>query len=142
MRTTLDAAYHWRRKTYGPGEAVIPDDLAAALGLPPAEPKAEGREQKAAPPELPDDGPGFVPPDAPPRHEEEPYALTLINSAEAAEDMTPIKGIGIGGARELMANRPDGGYASLAEAEELNPKLSKAPYNVKWEQVAQWEPEA
>lgn len=115
----------WRGVLYRAGVAVaIPDDLAIAIGVQSPEP-AE-----------PEDSPLPAEPSI-----LEPPALHLLKTATKPEEMTPIVGIGIGVARELLANRPEEGYESIEQAEELNPKLSKAPYNVKWAQIAQWEPE-
>lgn len=113
----LDTDKLWRGVLYPAGPAEIPDDLAQAMGL-----------------LVPDEGPGFADPAEGP-----PPALVLINSANTPEEITPIKGLGIGGARRLLANRPAEGYASLDTAAELNPELAKSPYHVRWEQVAAWE---
>lgn len=141
----LDTDKLWRGVLYPAGPAEIPDDLAQAMGL-----------------LVPDEGPGFADPLEPGILEAEilgveeaiagledlpfafpaegpPPALVLINSANTPEEITPIKGVGIGGARRLLANRPAEGYASLDAAAELNPELAKSPYHVRWEQVAAWE---
>ncbi|MDX2215513.1 MAG: hypothetical protein SFY66_19775 [Oculatellaceae cyanobacterium bins.114] len=33
MKVNLQQSYFWNRRTYGPGEVEIPDDLAIALGI-------------------------------------------------------------------------------------------------------------
>lgn len=67
-----------------------------------------------------------------------PSALALINSSDVARDVAIIPTIGQGAAKVLIENRPDGGYASLEQAWELNPALFEGRYKVDAEAVAQW----
>ncbi|MBD2261360.1 hypothetical protein [Pseudanabaena sp. FACHB-2040] len=71
-----------------------------------------------------------------------PHALALINSTDsaAAEKLVPLPGIGPAAARKLLERRPEGGYASLEQAAELNPELAERPFNVKWDAIASWQP--
>ena len=79
-------------------------------------------------------------PEMPPEESLEPIpaALTLINGSDVARDVAIIPTIGQGAAKVLIENRPDGGYASLEQAWELNPVLFEGRYKVDPEAVAQW----
>jgi len=125
IQATLTDTYSWKGQIYEPGDRLIPEDLAAAMGL---KPKAETKKQKAATKEeQPSDAPTIP-------------ALTLLNSASDPKDLTPLPKIGEGAAKKLLANRPESGYESLEQAAELNPELAKAPFRVDWTAIQGWEP--
>ena len=67
-----------------------------------------------------------------------PAALALINGSDVARDVAIIPTIGQGAAKVLIENRPDGGYASLDEAWELNPVLFEGRYKIDVAIVAAW----
>jgi hypothetical protein len=67
-----------------------------------------------------------------------PPALALINGSDVARDVAIIPTIGQGAAKVLIENRPDGGYASLDEAWELNPVLFEGRFKIDTEAVALW----
>jgi hypothetical protein len=70
--------------------------------------------------------------------EDIPAALALINGSDVARDVAIIPTIGQGAAKVLIENRPEGGYASLDEAWELNAVLFDGRYKVDRDVVAQW----
>ena len=65
-------------------------------------------------------------------------ALALINGSDVARDVAIIPTIGQGAAKVLIENRPEGGYASLEQAWELNPVLFEGRYKIDTDAVAQW----
>lgn len=128
IEATLTERYLWKGQVYEPGDRQIPDDLAAALGLTGKKQKTGGKvksektvtEAQSTPPS---------------------QSLTLINQASEPAELKPLPGIGEGAAKRLLLHRPEGGYASLEQVEELCPELTKSPYRVEWEAIAQWQPE-
>lgn len=67
-----------------------------------------------------------------------PAALALINGSDVPRDVAIIPTIGQGAAKVLIENRPDGGYASLEQAWELNPVLFEGRFKIDAEAVAMW----
>ncbi len=134
IQTTLTEFHSWKGQIYAPGDRLIPDDLAAAIGV---MPKAKARA-KTKPEAAGSDDPTVieVPPGA-----SVSDALTLINQAAEASELKPLPGIGEGAAKRLLAHRPDGGYDSLEQVQELCPELAKSPYRVDWGAIALWQPE-
>jgi hypothetical protein len=55
-----------------------------------------------------------------------------------ARDVAIIPTISQGAAKVLIENRPEGGYASLEEAWDLNPVLFDGRYKIDRDVVAQW----
>jgi hypothetical protein len=78
------------------------------------------------------------PPESEPSLDAPAAALTLINGSDVARDVAIIPTIGQGAAKVLIENRPEGGYASLEEAWELNPALFDGRYKVDRDVVSQW----
>lgn len=78
----------------------------------------------ASPPAMPTDG--------------TPPSLALINGSNVARDVAIIPTIGQGAAKALIENRPDGGYASLEQAWEINPGLLEGRFKVDPDTVAGW----
>ena len=66
-----------------------------------------------------------------------PPALTLINTAANAAELTPIPGIGTVSAGLIFAARPIDGYASLTAVA----AVSGLPGSIDWGIVAAWEPD-
>ena len=97
---------------------IIPDDLAAALGL------AEADEPASTP--------AIASTDA------IPEALKLINGVDVYREIQVIPTIGAGAAKAILAARPEGGYSSLEQVWEVCPKVLQSPYTTDPEQVAAW----
>lgn len=93
-KVRLCSAYGWRGKIYLPGDRVIPDDLATALGL-----AASSKPKPSA-------------------------ALKLINEAKSPGDITPLPTIGLATAKDIFGNRPESGYSSLDEVRSLNKSVA------------------
>lgn len=108
----------WRGRLYLAGDRLVPQELAIALGKVPAE----------SPP--------------PPPSETSIPALELINSATDAKSLTPLPGIGEGAAKRILLHRPEAGYASFEQLQELCPELAKSPYRVEWAAISAWEPDS
>ena len=67
-----------------------------------------------------------------------PDALTRINVADSRQEIAELPTIGPAAARLILAARPEGGYTSLGHIWALCPELTKAPYRVKPDMVAEW----
>lgn len=113
----LTRSQSWRGTRYLKGSTSIPDELAIALGLAPIE---SGAPDSVEPPIT-------VP------------ALVLINFVQSAVDMAILPTVGRGAAKRILERRPEGGYTSLEQVEQLNPEVTKQPYRVDWSQVQAWE---
>jgi hypothetical protein len=116
MKAKLTEDYLWRGVTYLKGDREIPDDLAIALGLTPAE---SGATDSVEPPTV--------------------AALVLINFVQSAVDMAILPTVGRGAAKRILDRRPEGGYTSLEQVAELCPEVTRQPYRVDWAQVQAWE---
>jgi hypothetical protein len=113
---TPDSDLSWHGIAYPAGvPVVIPDDLAAALGL-----AVDGDPLPM------------------PVEDDQPPALRLINGTDVVRDLSVIPTIGAGAAKRLIQNRPFGGYANLSEVWALNPELLIPPYRINLDVVASW----
>lgn len=62
-------------------------------------------------------------------------ALILINNAQSEAELEPLPTIGKASAKQLIANRPQHGYASLDAVAAANESLTRAD----WDAIANWE---
>lgn len=113
MRVKLDRAIGWRGVTYS-GECNIPDDLAIALGL-----------HSKPPPDV-ETLPGTI---------GQLPALKLLNRATVPAELDDLPTVGETTAKTLIERRPEGGYESLDQAEELNSDKTW----INWAAIALWE---
>lgn len=127
IKVHLTTDQTWRGKLYLAGDRLVPQELAIALGKVPAESPPPPDPTETSPPPTPTSS---LP------------ALELINAATDAKGLTPLPGIGEGAAKRIILHRPEAGYASFEQLQELCPELAKSPYRVEWAAIAAWEPES
>ena len=120
MRVQLTQTYFWDRALWGPGETEIPLSLAVALGL---------LHQAAAAPAQPFPQ-GIT--------ETLPAALQLINGSDKATDLEILPTVGRGAAKKLLAKRPEGGYTSLDQVQQLCPEIFQPPFTGELDAIANW----
>lgn len=121
MRVQLTQTYFWDRAFWGPGETEVSPSLALALGLLPT--------QAPAPTAL--ENPQAIAETLPP-------ALRLINSSDKATDLEIITTVGRGAAKKLIAKRPEGGFTSLDQVQQLCPEIFQPPFTGDLDEIANW----
>ncbi|MBD1918862.1 MULTISPECIES: hypothetical protein [Cyanophyceae] len=67
-----------------------------------------------------------------------PKALVVFNSLGTVREVEIVPTIGKGAAKAILENRPDGGYESLQQVWDLNPKILKPPYTTDPAAIAAW----
>jgi len=79
-----------------------------------------------------------IQPEPEPPDTQDPPALILINNSDIPRDVAIIPSLGQAAAKRIIANRPLGGYASLAHVWQANPEVLGGRMQVNPEVVAAW----
>ncbi|MEO1208867.1 MAG: hypothetical protein AAFX78_04915 [Cyanobacteria bacterium J06638_20] len=112
IRVTLKRDQLWGGVLYFAGDRLVPDNLAAVLGLmPPSSIPSD--------PSIPSIG-----------------ALAILNAAQHEDELVALPTIGRGFGRKLLALRPASGFESLEQARTM---LDES--RVDWDAIALWRPE-